>query len=194
MNKLEEIYGNKFFRKRDSLEWRTPLVCSAIKTAYPNIKSICDVGCATGSFLKGFLGMGLEADGIEGSIAAKPYSVCPDGIIKYLDFRLPVDVGKRDLVISLEMAEHVEPEFAEIYTKNLCNISDNVLISAAPPGQGGHYHVNCQPKEYWIKLFDQVDFSVDYHIMKVIHREWEPVKTKKAMSAYYSNLIVFRRN
>jgi len=33
-----------------------------------------------------------------------------------------------------------------------------VLFSAAPPGQGGEYHVNERPYAYWRKLFHERDY------------------------------------
>jgi hypothetical protein len=32
-------------------------------------------------------------------------------------------------------------------------------MSAAPPGQGGHHHVNCKDKKYWIEKFEQYGFE-----------------------------------
>jgi hypothetical protein len=34
-------------------------------------------------------------------------------------------------------------------------------MTAAPPGQGGHFHVNEQPSEYWIKQFETFGYQVD---------------------------------
>ena len=28
-----------------------------------------------------------------------------------------------------------------------------VVFTAAPPGQDGHHHVNCQPQSYWLSKF-----------------------------------------
>ena len=54
-----------------------------------------------------------------------------------------------DLVYSTEFAEHVKEEFVKNFMP-LFQKGNYVFISAAPPGQGGHHHVNEQPKEFWI--------------------------------------------
>ena len=34
-----------------------------------------------------------------------------------------------------------------------------VVVTAAPPGQPGHHHVNCRPTEYWIDVFKKYGFE-----------------------------------
>ena len=192
METVQDTYGDSFFRKRNSLSWRVPLVCDAIISAYPGVKSIVDCGAAIGDYVKGFTDRKIVALGIEGSEASKPYWVTPD--MQVHDLRIPIYPGRFDLCMSLEVAEHIEPEFAEIYAQNLCKLSNNVLLTAAPPGQLGVGHVNCQPKDYWINLFKKLDYSTDYHIMKIILDAWSNVKKKKGMNAYFSNLLIFKKN
>ena len=189
MKTVEQTYGDRFFRKRNSLSWRVPLVCNAIIKAFPEAESVIDCGCAIGDYVKGFEDRGLVADGIEGSKDSMPYWASKN--IQVKDLRIPVNIGKRDICMSLEVAEHLEPEYAKIYVQNLCNLSDNVIITAAPPGQLGVGHVNCKPKDFWADLFLKLDFSADYHIINVIQNVWQDVKKKKGMNAYYSNLLVF---
>ena len=35
------------------------------------------------------------------------------------------------------------------------------LVTFAPPGKGGHHHVNCQTAEYWIDVFANYGFEYD---------------------------------
>jgi hypothetical protein len=55
--------------------------------------------------------------------------------------------------MSLETAEHLEPESAEAFVECLTCLSNIVLFSAAVPGQGGTGHINEQWTAYWVKLF-----------------------------------------
>jgi hypothetical protein len=192
MKTVEETYGDRFFRKRNSLSWRVPLVCDAILKAYPEIKSVYDCGCAIGDYVNGFNARRLMADGFEGSEAVLPHVVDPNVFIR--DLRIPIEAPPHDLCMSFEVAEHIETEYANVYVRNLCYLSDNVLITAAPPGQLGVGHVNCQYQSYWIDLFKKLDFCIDHHIINIIRNEWEDVKRKKGMNAYYANLLAFRRS
>ena len=55
-----------------------------------------------------------------------------------------------DLVWSCEVAEHILPDKVDHYLDTLAN-GRVVAMTHAVPGQGGHHHVNCQPREYWIE-------------------------------------------
>jgi hypothetical protein len=67
----------------------------------------------------------------------------------YLHLNLP----KADLVISLEVAEHLPETVSGSFIKLLCRSSEYVLFSAAVPRQGGDAHVNEQWPAYWYAHF-----------------------------------------
>jgi hypothetical protein len=60
-----------------------------------------------------------------------------------------------DLVQSLEVAEHLPSSSAAGFVETLTRHGEIVLFSAAPPGQGGAYHLNEQPYGYWRDIFAQ---------------------------------------
>jgi len=52
----------------------------------------------------------------------------------------------------------------ELLLANLTgNASKHILFSAARPGQWGDGHINCQPKQFWIDLIQESDWSFDEH-------------------------------
>lgn len=67
---------------------------------------------------------------------------------------------KFDLVISLEVAEHLLPERASSFVKDLCNLGDVVLFSAAVPGQGGQGHINEKYLSYWRGEFEKENYCI----------------------------------
>ena len=192
MKPLEEIYGPKFFAKRKSLSWRAKPVCEAINSVLEP-ESVIDVGCAIGDYVQYWRNsLGVYAMGIEGSKAACPYFVC-DGIV-VSDLRQKINVWLRaDLVVSFEVFEHIELEYTDQFLINLTKMSDKILASAAAIGQGGHYHVNCQPREYWIEKMEGLKYKYDNHIVLAVQELWKPWKGKKEMSSYYHNLLFFQK-
>jgi hypothetical protein len=59
-----------------------------------------------------------------------------------------------ELVSCIEVAEHMAPEAADVLVDNIAKHARKwVVFTAAPPGQGGDGHINCQPAEYWKQLF-----------------------------------------
>ena len=67
---------------------------------------------------------------------------------------------KYDLSISLEVAEHLDKDKAELFIKMLIQLSDKVIFSAAIPGQTGQNHLNEQYPEYWIRLFKKYGYNI----------------------------------
>lgn len=197
MKPLNEIYGKRFFARRDKLAWRVPYLCNAVIEAF-NPKTIVDVGCANGSFVKFWNEHGITAYGIEGSSEAREYfdsdKVLVFDLRKTFDSEnFKINNGQFDLCISLEVAEHIEAQYASCYAYNLTLLSDLLYISAAPPGQKGHYHVNCQPKEYWDWIFKSLGYERDQEKQDRICSCLHPWHKKKEMSAYYKNALVYRR-
>jgi hypothetical protein len=56
--------------------------------------------------------------------------------------------------MSIEVAEHIEHKFVNIYIDNMICFSPKlIMMTAAIPGQGGQFHVNEQESDYWDALF-----------------------------------------
>ena len=53
----------------------------------------------------------------------------------------------------MEVAEHLDNQFADILVENIIRHGDIILFSAAQKGQGGKFHVNEQPIFYWVEKF-----------------------------------------
>ncbi|MGH9429782.1 MAG: glycosyltransferase, partial [Terriglobia bacterium] len=76
----------------------------------------------------------------------------------------PFDLGRVfDLVISLEVAEHLPGDCAPAFVECLTHLAPFVLFSAAIPFQGGDHHVNEQWPDKWAGFFQKHDYvPVDF--------------------------------
>lgn len=187
---LTNIYKGGFFKNRHKLMWRAPIVCKAVADAI-KFNSVIDVGCAIGDLVKGFQELGYFSRGLEGSKAAKDFLVVSEKFVDFHDLRKLFSVHKArrfGLATCFEVAEHIEPEYAEILVANLAFLSGQVLVSIAPPGQGGHYHVNCRDIDYWDKLFEKLSYIRNDKVCDSIIKAWTPYKSKPGIKAYYNNL------
>jgi hypothetical protein len=63
------------------------------------------------------------------------------------------------LVISVEVAEHLQPSSSKLFIESLTNGSNAVLFGAAYSGQGGDGHINERPHSYWAKIFIAQGYS-----------------------------------
>lgn len=192
MKSLRDIYKGSFFNKRWKLNWRAPYVCEAIRDILAP-KRVIDVGCATGDLVKRFLELGVDAWGLEGSANVIPFLEIPEDRFLLYDLRLPLYVGQYDLVICFEVLEHIEPEYADRLVRTLCLMSDRLLLSAAPPGCGGHYHVNCQFPDYWVEKLKEYGYTLNLDIGERLKKAWAPWKSKPGIKAYYEHLLFFEK-
>src|SRR5690606_16087480 len=111
-------------------------------------KSVVDVGCGLGTFLRAFKDLGVkDVYGLDGPWVRRDllYKYIEEGEFEEADLEKPIEVTRRfDLAISLEVAEHLSEARADGFVADLGKLSDNILFSAAIPGQGGDHHINEQ--------------------------------------------------
>jgi SAM-dependent methyltransferase len=117
--------------------------------------SVLDVGCGTGNFLHAFARLGVtDRLGVDGEWVDRARLRMPAELFRTADLEVPLRIGRRfDLVLCLEVAEHVHAEAADTLVDSLTAHGDLIVFSAAIPGQGGQNHVNEQPVGYWIEKF-----------------------------------------
>lgn len=120
-------------------------------------ESIVDIGCGNGKYVMNFLAHGISCKGYDGSPLTPELS---GGLCETMDFSQPVDIGKFDMVLSLEVGEHIPVQYEQIFIDNLCNASKYlILMSWAVEGQPGIGHVNCRSNEYIIAEVEKRGFK-----------------------------------
>ena len=117
---------------------------------------VMDVGCGPGIYVKALQERGIDAIGVD----IDPWTPCIVANIFSDEFRAEY-YGRFTLALCLEVAEHLPASKADALVECLTNLAPVVLFSAAISGQGGHGHINCQPKEYWVAKFNERNFVVD---------------------------------
>lgn len=127
---------------------RTILFC--IFAAFGIPQSYLDVGSGTGAMVNVAEKIGVP---VVNGLDQLPRPNHPK--LLQVDLRefqaLPI---RYELVTSIEVAEHIEPEYADALISTITMaVSKRIVFTAAMPGQMGHGHVNCQPMEYWRTKF-----------------------------------------
>jgi SAM-dependent methyltransferase len=175
------VYDAQFFAGR------SPTVTASAEALAPFISrllapdSVLDLGCGQGEWLEALRPFCKDQVGVD--IAA------PDGYIRH-DLQTPLELGRTfDLVLCLEVGEHLPAEAADTLADSVTRHSDSmVLWSAAVPGQEGTGHINCQPHEYWHAKFDARGFGVHDTIRPLI---WD----NHAVSPWYrNNMFLYLRD
>lgn len=203
---IDRLYGEAFFRGRNRYHWRAPIVCAGILNALDHVhtmapKDTVDLGCATGDLVQGFLDLGLEAWGVEGGRGAEKFLACPSYRVNFCDLREPLPAGvlpdKLSFLTCFEVAEHLEPEFADQFVETLTGLSDHLITSACPPHptkKPTKYHYNEAPPEYWDEKFEARGFVRDGKVEKFLLGVWYPWRKKYGIAAYWQNLLCYRRS
>jgi len=112
------------------------------------IVNMIDIGCGPGGMKPLAQKYGVNWSGIDGDP-----SVLQEGVLTH-DFTkgsIP-NLPWFGLGWSVEFLEHVEEQYMDNYMQ-IFSQCDHVICTAAPPGWGGHHHVNEQPQTYWIEKF-----------------------------------------
>ena len=128
---------------------------AAILDSLFELDSVLDVGCGDGRWLASFKECGVPLiAGIDGPWTDVAKLQIEPGNFEAKDLSEPFDLQRKfSLAVSLEVAEHIGPQFAKVFVQNMVRHSDVVLFGAAIPFQGGFRHVNERWQSYWADLF-----------------------------------------
>lgn len=150
--RIPEPFDAADFAARERFRPDYRILAEALLSRLP-FDSVIDVGCANGFLLETFVAAGREALGTEVSPAAlEVASAAVRDRVRIGDFA--TSSGVWDLACCVEVAEHIRPERSEELVDTLARLSRRwIFFTAAPPGQGGHGHINCRPPEEWLDWF-----------------------------------------
>ena len=154
----------------------------------PTPSSLIDIGCGSGFWLAAAAAHGVPkiqgVDGIQASnlMIDEKYIFITDLSEDYSH----LFSEKYSVALCLEVAEHLDERDATNFIKNLVDLSDTIVFSAAIPGQPGQHHVNLQWPAYWQAKFNEYGFFCDDSIRWKIWNELD-------IEPWYRNNIFIAR-
>ena len=141
--------------------------------------------------LKALQNRGAKVKGLDASKAAVDLSRSQGLDVFTFDIETTDFLDHRsDVVVSMEVGEHLPESYADRFVDLLCRISDVVILTTATPGQGGTGHVNEQPHAYWIQKFAMRDYRLDEQNSNRWRQSW---RMKGVQIWYHANLMIFRK-
>ncbi len=145
-----EFYQTHHQGAQQSAEEVLPIVLEHVQP-----RSVIDVGCGTGEWLAAFLRRGTnDVAGLDGPWVDVALLQIPRDRFRVVDLAQPIVEQRRyDLVVSLEVAEHLPPAAGPTFVESLTRLGSVILFSAAIPYQGGTHHINERWPSYWAGLF-----------------------------------------
>lgn len=152
-----------------------------------NPSSVLDFGSGTGSWLKVFQSNGVnDVIGIDGPwVPKEKLQISESNFIRH-DLTKKIDLQRSfDLVISLEVAEHIDEKYADLFVDQLVTHGQIIMFSAAIPHQGGTSHINEQWPTYWAEKF----ISKGYIVLDLLRPKfWD---NPKVDFWYKQNVLIF---
>ncbi|MBN1872986.1 MAG: glycosyltransferase [Anaerolineae bacterium] len=155
-------------------------------------KTVLDAGCAIGLLVEALRRRGVEAFGIDISEYAIQ-NVHPD-IQPYCRVGSITEPFSQtyDLIVSIEVLEHMSPQDSELAVRNFCEYSDDVLFSSSPLDYKEVTHFNVNPPDYWTALFARQGFFRDVDFNASFITNWA-VRFRKTSEPIYRVILPYER-
>jgi SAM-dependent methyltransferase len=121
-----------------------------------------DAGCGIGFLVEALRARGVEAEGFD--VSEYAISQVPPAIARFCrvaPVTEPLD-RRYDLIICMEVLEHVSEREAREAIVNFASRTDAVLYSSTPDDLIEQTHINVQPVEYWSRLFAEQGLYRDF--------------------------------
>lgn len=154
-------YNEKFFDKVTPEGFRAAKKIIPLVLRLLTVRSVVDMGCGEGAWLKAFQENGSkDVLGFDSKSVKENRLLIDPEKFRAVDFNEPITIpASFDLGVCLEVVEHLSPEAGENLIKSLTSAAPAVLFSAAIPKQGGEHHINEQWAGYWDKIFGRFNFE-----------------------------------
>lgn len=155
---MKPLYDPTFFSGISSGSKTSALKLLSIYGRYAVVGSFVDVGCGAATWLEAaqqvFALPSNQLYGVDGAHARAAHDKKPFQFA-YQDLQGSIRVReeKFDLLVCVEVAEHLPVERADTFVADLVLHSESVIFGAAIPNQGGTGHVNEQWPDYWAEKF-----------------------------------------
>ena len=139
-----------------------PMILNILRENDINISSVVDFWCGIWTWLASFKDNGvpeilwLDGERYKKTLLEKHIK---NTQFKIVDLEKPIILEQSyDLVVSLEVAEHISEDNVDTFIKSLTDAGKIILFSVAIPNQGGDHHINEQWPSYWIWKFLKHDY------------------------------------
>jgi hypothetical protein len=122
------MWDSNFFKKRKYIAWRAKPIGDAIISQFCP-RSIIDIGCSIGEFIKYFVDHNIDADGTEITREVEPYLMFARDrlIIQDICASMPPPPRKYDLAMCFMVIGRLPEAYWNIAAYNLTQYSDTIV-------------------------------------------------------------------
>jgi SAM-dependent methyltransferase len=142
--------------RRDNPLWQAFFAASAewiVRKLAP--RTVLDAGCGVPMLVEELRDRGVEAWGVD--LSEYAIAQAREDIRPFCKAASITDEFERDydLILCIEVIEHLPERFAEQAVANLAGHTGQLLFSSTTDAGGDPSHVNVHPHEHWVGLFAQ---------------------------------------
>lgn len=162
-------------------------------------KTVLDAGCAIGFLVEALRDRGVEAYGID--ISEYAISKVRDDIKPYCKVASITEPlqNKYDLIVCIEVFEHLEMDQIKAACTNLCSSTKEILFSSTPFDYHEESHINVRPIEFWVELFSyegyyhEIEYDTSYIAIQALRFRKGERDRIQLVRAYEHSLFSLRQ-
>ncbi len=145
-------------------------------------ESVLDAGCAKGFLVEALRDRGVEAYGVD--VSEPALEQVRDDIQPYCWLGSVTDPFSRryDLIVCIEVLEHLTPLDGNRALDNICSHTSDVLFASTPDDYAEATHLNVQPPELWAEAFAGRTFFREFDFDGSYITPWAARYSQKKMS------------
>ncbi len=197
---LSTIYDDAFFRQwgvgnADYADACSFIAAEIYRRFQP--RSVIDWGCGAGLHAAELARLGVDVIAVDGVVPSAELRD-RDVDIRVADLTEPLPFGflpaAYDLSLCIDVMEHLHEADADVALDNITESAGLLIMSCAPPGQGGHHHVNEQPRRYWVARMAKRGWKYDRRETGRMENYFLGHREQLPLSWMYHNLCIYRRD
>lgn len=199
MTEPGDLYDRRFFLEYGAAN---PLYASSCAIIAREIhrrfapETVVDWGCGAGLHAATLAACGARVIAVDATVADADLRAPGVDVVR-ADLTRPIDPPphpeRYDLSLCIDVLEHIEERHAGQVLETVTRGAGLVLLSCAPPMQGGHHHVNEQPRRYWIDRMKALGWHYDRPETGAMERVFLAQRERLPWTWMFHNLCVYRR-
>lgn len=162
------------------------------------IETAFDFGCGSGIYVQTLIDNGVKTLGFDSNEKMLPEQFNTSmKNVRFLDLTTDINAleffAARDLIISFEVAEHIARNTVDVFFQNIVKLANDWIVLTASP-DAGTYHLNPQPRKYWIDRVEK--FSVHSYQEDLSENIMEYFKSKipgDELVWFTRDLMIFKK-
>ena len=174
--------GQPYERSETWLAFFGTIADRIVRDIHP--KRVLDAGCAIGMLVEALRERGVDAQGID--VSSYAIHSAPEALRPYLrEGSIARPFGERfDLIVCIEVLEHMPADEAERAIANIAAHTDDVLFSSTPFDYREPTHVNVRMPEEWAEAFARHGFYRDVDFDASFVTKWAVRFTRRSVPAH----------